>query len=172
MTRSIQYKNLAIFFTHQIGSALVQIRPVPVFVRRCLKCFVCSHLFVCVGLSRCVYVCRPISYFHNAYPNDASSDTSCDIRISPGSHECGESGRAIGRVQAFSFVAFKVQVYDFFLAGGGNQSSPLLYCWRRQQYSLSMGCIHRRTPYTYVCKPARYAYLRVSALCALHVTRR
>ena len=37
----------------------------------------------------------------------------------------GESGRAIGRVQAFSFVAFKVQVYDIFLAGGGNQSSPL-----------------------------------------------
>ena len=26
---------------------------------------------------------------------------------------CGESGRAIGRVQAFSFVAFKVQVYEF-----------------------------------------------------------
>ena len=35
-----------------------------------------------------------------------------------GSHECGESGRAVGRVQAFSFVAFKVQVYDFLLAGG------------------------------------------------------
>ena len=37
-------------------------------------------------------------------------DTSCDIHIksSPGSHEGGESGRAIGRVQAFSFVAFKV----------------------------------------------------------------
>ena len=32
--------------------------------------------------------------------------------VSPGSHECGESGRAKGRVQAFSFVAFEVQVYD------------------------------------------------------------
>ena len=47
------------------------------------------------------------------HPNDASLDTSCDIHISPGSHECGESGRAIGRVQAFSFVAFKVQVYVY-----------------------------------------------------------
>ena len=28
------------------------------------------------------------------------------------SHERGESGRAIGRVQGFSLVAFKVQVYD------------------------------------------------------------
>ena len=47
---------------------------------------------------------------------------------------CGESGRAIGRVQAFSFVAFKVQVYDsFFSQGGGNQSSPLL----RRQIALS-----------------------------------
>ena len=35
------------------------------------------------------------------------------MHISPGPHECGESGRAIGRVQAFSSVAFKVQqVYD------------------------------------------------------------
>ena len=37
------------------------------------------------------------------------------VHITPGSHECGEFGRAIGRVQAFYFVAFKVQaVYDFF----------------------------------------------------------
>ena len=48
---------------------------------------------------------------YDARPNDSSKDTSCDILISPGSHECEESGRAIGRVQASSFVAFKVQVY-------------------------------------------------------------
>ena len=52
------------------------------------------------------------------------------VHISPGSHECGESGRAIGRVQAFSLVAFKVQ--SFSLAGRGNQSSPL-----RRQIALS-----------------------------------
>ena len=58
--------------------------------------------------------------------------TSCDIHLSPGSHECGEPGWAIGRVQALSVVAFKVQVYDFSLAEGGNQSSPL-----RRQIALS-----------------------------------
>ena len=55
-----------------------------------------------------------------------------EVHISPGSHECEESGRALGRVQIFSFVAFKVQIYDFFLAAGGNQSSPL-----RRQIALS-----------------------------------
>ena len=81
---------------------------------------------VCVCYRVCV--CRPISYviMH------IQTMHSCDIRISLGSHECGESGRAIGRVQAFSFVTFKVQVYDFFLVGGGNQSSPL-----RRQIALS-----------------------------------
>ena len=76
----------------------------------------------------CACVCRPISYLYNAHPNDASKDTSCDIpvHISPGSHECGESGRAIGRVQAFSFVAFKVQVYGFFLAGGATNPHPFV----------------------------------------------
>lgn len=57
-----------------------------------------------------VCVCVVPLATYNAHPNDASLDISCDIHISPGSHECGESGRAIGRVQAFSFVAFKVQV--------------------------------------------------------------
>ena len=53
--------------------------------------------------------------------------TSCDILIiRPGSHECGESGRAIGRVQAFPVVAFKVQVYDFFSQGGGINHHPFV----------------------------------------------
>ena len=67
----------------------------------------------------CVCVCVVPLATYNAHPNDASLETSCDIHFSPGSHEYGESGRAIGRVEAFSLVAFEVQVYDFFLAGGG-----------------------------------------------------
>ena len=75
----------------------------------------------CVGVCVCVCVCVSSHWLlYNAHPNDAFLDTSCDIlHISPGSHECGESGLAIGRVQAFSFVTFKVQVYDFLLAWGG-----------------------------------------------------
>ena len=48
------------------------------------------------------------------------------LHITPGSHECGESGRATGRVQAFSFVAIKVLVYDFFLAGGATNPHPFV----------------------------------------------
>ena len=58
-------------------------------------------------------------YFITHQPMHPLKDTSCDIQISPGSHECGESGGAIGRVQAFSFVAFKVQVYVFCSRTGG-----------------------------------------------------
>ena len=61
------------------------------------------------------------------------------VHISPGSHECGESGRAIARVQAFSFVAFQGAglVYVFFLAGGANQSfdEPVSYQDRYNQHS-------------------------------------
>ena len=39
--------------------------------------------------------------------------------ISPGCHGCGESGRAMGRVQAFSFVAFKGAGLLFFSRRGG-----------------------------------------------------
>ena len=89
--------------------------------------------------STCVCVVPLATY--NAHPNDASLDTSCDIHVGPGSHECGEPGRAIGRIQAFSFVAFKVQVWDFFLAGGGqplltpsspNRSLGAYLLWRSQ----------------------------------------
>ena len=71
-------------------------------------------------------MCRSTSYFIQI-KNDACvlrHSVRHTLHISPGSHECGESGRAIDRVQAFSFVAFKVQVYHFF-SQGGNQPSPL-----------------------------------------------
>ena len=41
-----------------------------------------------------MYVCVVPLATYNAHPNDVSYDTSCDIHISPGSHE---SGRAIHR---------------------------------------------------------------------------
>ena len=65
-----------------------------------------------------VCVCRPISYFM-VHIQTMHPKTHRATHISPGSHECGESGLAIGRVQAFSFVTFKVQVYDFFSRRGG-----------------------------------------------------
>ena len=69
----------------------------------------CTHFQTfrrrCVGL-RCVCVCVCVCATHPKIHR-------ATYIISPGSHECGESGRAIGRVQALSHVAIKVQVYDW-----------------------------------------------------------
>ena len=88
------------------------------------------------------------------------------MHISPGPHECGESGRAIGRVQAFSFVAFKVQqVYDSVCrserpagdkrdevrqkqnraCSGGGIGVTLKYAFKPHAFRVQRGCCEEHT---------------------------
>ena len=56
----------------------------------------------------CVCVCYvPTSLMHTIKRCIKTQCATYEVRISPGSHECRESGRAIGRVQALSLVALK-----------------------------------------------------------------
>ena len=79
-----------------------------------------------------VCVCRPISYFVMHIQTMHPRAHRATYILARGLMNAENPVGPLGRVQAFSFVAFKVQVKYFVLAGGGNQSSPL-----RRQIALS-----------------------------------
>ena len=78
-----------------------------------------------------------IQVFVRVFVQTTHPATYSGVHISPGFHECGESGRAIDRAQAFSFVAFKILCRSMLLFSQGGATNPHPFVAKSLSRSLS-----------------------------------